>query len=191
MNRFFFSDTHFHHRNIMRFCNRPFSHTNDMNEEFIKNHNEIVSPGDEVYFMGDFGFTKGDATRETERLVSRMNGQFHWIFGNHDKREAKRANGFAWKGNDKVIKIGEHKIHLYHFPIRQWDCKHYGALHLYGHVHHPDFDIPEERSLNVCIDCNNYRTGKYRPMEFEEILAVLRKKNCTFPDWAHGKIPKL
>ena len=191
MNRFFVSDYHMYHDNILKFCNRPFANARDMNESFFENHNKVVRPGDEVYFLGDLGFGHGDRTKITEHIASRLHGQIHWVFGNHDKHETKKANGFAWKGNDKIIKIGVHKIHLYHYCIRQWDCKHYGSIHLYGHDHTADSDVPDERSLNVCVDCNNYRLGEYRPIEFEEVLVELRKKQCSFPDFSYGKIADL
>ena len=35
---FFTSDTHFNHTNIIRFCDRPFGSTEEMNEKLIGNH---------------------------------------------------------------------------------------------------------------------------------------------------------
>ena len=32
----FTSDTHFHHENIIRFCNRPFGSIEEMNDELVR-----------------------------------------------------------------------------------------------------------------------------------------------------------
>ena len=55
-NIFFTSDTHFHHDNIIRFCNRPFKDVYHMDEELIKRWNEKVGPDDIIYHLGDFAW---------------------------------------------------------------------------------------------------------------------------------------
>ena len=41
---FFTSDTHFNHTNIIRYCDRPFKSTDEMNEKLIGNWNSAVGP---------------------------------------------------------------------------------------------------------------------------------------------------
>ncbi len=55
MKFFVIADTHFGHTNIIKYCNRPFSCTEDMDEALIKNWNETVSNNDVVLHLGDFG----------------------------------------------------------------------------------------------------------------------------------------
>lgn len=45
----FTSDTHFGHKNIIDYSNRPFSSVEEMNEVLINNCNERVSNDDEIY----------------------------------------------------------------------------------------------------------------------------------------------
>ncbi len=53
---FFIGDTHFGHANIIKYCKRPFSSAQEMNEMLIKYWNETVEPSDTVYHVGDFAF---------------------------------------------------------------------------------------------------------------------------------------
>lgn len=55
-NIFFTSDTHFWHENIIKFCNRPFSSVEEMNDTIIENWNKVVGENDIVFHLGDFVF---------------------------------------------------------------------------------------------------------------------------------------
>ena len=50
------SDTHFDHTNIIRYCNRPFRSTKEMNNVVLRNWHKTVASGDVVYFLGDLVF---------------------------------------------------------------------------------------------------------------------------------------
>lgn len=82
MARLFTSDTHFRHRNVIKYCNRPWETTAEMDEAMIDQWNSQVEPGDDVYHLGDVGIGKGMAL--DERLISRLNGNKHLVLGNHD-----------------------------------------------------------------------------------------------------------
>lgn len=53
--KYFIADMHFNHENIIRYCNRPFENSNEMNEYIIK-WNSVVTENDIVYHLGDVGF---------------------------------------------------------------------------------------------------------------------------------------
>jgi calcineurin-like phosphoesterase family protein len=44
MSDFFSSDYHFYHKNVIKYCNRPFNNVEEMNEKIISNHNKLVRP---------------------------------------------------------------------------------------------------------------------------------------------------
>ena len=80
-NIFFTSDTHFWHNNVIKFCNRPFSSIEEMNDTIIENWNRVVDKNDIVIHLGDFCFCGSDKFKE---LVEKLNGRIYLILGNHD-----------------------------------------------------------------------------------------------------------
>ena len=53
MARWFTSDLHFGHSNIIRYSGCPFADTGEMNEALIDRWNAVVGNGDEVWVLGD------------------------------------------------------------------------------------------------------------------------------------------
>ncbi|WP_150461985.1 metallophosphoesterase [Nesterenkonia ebinurensis] len=88
MATFYSSDQHFGHRNIIDYCNRPFSSIQEMDEVIIARWNETVD--DEVWVLGDFAM--GDRSRSLGYL-QRLNGAKYLVAGNHDKCSPTEKNG--------------------------------------------------------------------------------------------------
>src|SRR6056300_578004 len=84
-NRFFISDTHFDHANILTFTDyagkpvREFDSVEAMNEAMIERWNAVVKPGDTVYHLGDVAIAKRGLTH-----LARLNGRKILVKGNHD-----------------------------------------------------------------------------------------------------------
>ena len=175
-NIYFTSDNHFFHKNIQKFCpkTRHGRDVKEMNEMMIYAHNERVRPNDLVYFLGDFSFGQAD---ETKRVISRLNGQKHLIYGNHDKLiRADRSiqEMFESVQDYKITSIEKIKVVLFHFPMREWESMHHGAYHLFGHVHGNLDKKPHGRSMDVGIDTRP--TADMAPWNFEEIHYLLKNK---------------
>jgi calcineurin-like phosphoesterase family protein len=171
-NIFFTSDTHWDHDKIIQYSGRPFSTVEEMNETMIDRWNEVVEPGDVVYHLGDFCFTK--KVRRVEEIRERLNGSIHWIFGNHDWKKLRTAEGFAWKGDYKKIRVelpdGTKKsIILMHYAMRTWDGSHRENWHLYGHSH-GNLEINyNSLSFDVGVDC-----WDYRPISLDQVIDHMR-----------------
>jgi calcineurin-like phosphoesterase family protein len=67
---FFTADTHFGHANIIKYCQRPFSSVEEMNETLIANWNRVVAAEDTVYHLGDVAL--GDAKPVLDRLKGKI-----------------------------------------------------------------------------------------------------------------------
>ena len=195
---FFTSDTHFGHENIMKYANRPFRDAAHMNEELIKNWNEIISDGDEVYHLGDFAF--GTTPEKTKPILDRLNGKIYLLEGNHEKcvtRKSYNRDRFEWIKDKFILKFTEdgvkYMITLEHCAGRVWFSSHHGSWLCYGHSHDSlDFDkdtgkVTEwGKSMDVGVDSAARILGEYRPFRFNEIKNILDKRDKMVVDH-HGR----
>ena len=130
--KFYISDTHFDHFNIMHYDNRRFNTVEEMNAKMIENWNKVVTKDDEVFILGDFCWDKEPRWIE---LLEQLNGQKTLIQGNHDITPQKSRRLFADVKEYKVIDDNGRKVVLSHYPIPCFRNHFYGWYHLYGHVH--------------------------------------------------------
>lgn len=178
--KYFTSDLHFGHKNIIRFCNRPFNDIDHMREMLIENWNSVVTPEDDVYHLGDFAFLNNDKTRE---IISRLNGRKHAIWGNHDEGKNFNNMGFASMYQYAELRLAKDiVVKLSHFPY-EGDHEDQGERYpelrpirtddkwlLHGHVHEIWQIKPEERMINVGCDVWNYK-----PVSADRIIDIIRK----------------
>jgi calcineurin-like phosphoesterase family protein len=78
----FTSDTHFGHRNIIKYCDRPFNGVDHMNRAMIDRWNSVVSFEDTVYHLGDACM---GSISDTLPLIRELNGYKILVPGNHDR----------------------------------------------------------------------------------------------------------
>ena len=159
---YFTADTHFGHKNIIKYCNRPFDSVYEMNETIIKNWNDVVGLRDVVYHLGDFGFKGADS------ILSRLNGQIHLIHGNHDNSMIKRNRRFITSSPIKEIRINGIKTVLQHYSMRVWNASFHGSYHLFGHSHGSlsSYGL----SFDVGVDAWNYT-----PISEEQVVDEMKK----------------
>lgn len=181
---FFSSDHHFFHKNIQKFCpkTRLGKDVMEMNELMIQAHNDRVQKNDIVFFLGDFSF--GQA-QETKSVLSRLNGQKHLIYGNHDKvikGDVSIQKMFETIQDYKETSWNKTKICLFHFPMREWNQCHHGSIHLYGHVHGGMDKQIWGKSMDVGIDTRY--PADMAPWHISEIMAIMQ--NRPIIEHTHG-----
>mgnify|MGYP000320176127 CR=1 FL=1 len=155
MTIWFTSDHHFHHRNIIKLCNRPYDTVESMNDALIAKWNMVVAPKDEVWYLGDFGFFNSLGGIDEAKLIFEMlHGQKHLIVGNHDH---KRVRALDWKSVQKYhrLKVNGVYIILCHYPIENWELRREeNSIHLHGHSHGRSAKIPYK--IDVGVDANHF-----------------------------------
>lgn len=98
------SDTHFEHKNIIKYCKRPFKNTRQMDETIVRRWNKTVKPRDTVYFLGDF--VHGSRREKSPGYwLRRLNGRKKLIRGNHDRRirGASMSKTIRYKGYNIIL----------------------------------------------------------------------------------------
>jgi len=164
---FLTSDHHFSHKNILRYCSRPFATIREHDEELIRRWNEVVKPQDVVWHLGDFALT----TRAyTEDLVqNRLNGHIHLVAGGHDRRN---IIGFESVSQIKAIKIDGTMVVLCHYPLYSWPgMNKHMVWHLHGHVHNK-YKLPRLNVLDVGVDGHNFT-----PIEWGNVKELIAIEN--------------
>lgn len=156
---FVISDTHFGHNNIIKYANRPWETTEDMDNDMVDFWNHMVSPEDKVYHLGDV--TLGKKNLE---ILNRLNGHKTLIAGNHDIYDTKTYLKYF----DNVRACREYAGYiLTHIPVHPNQKERYkGNIH--GHMHEKTMEDPWYYS--ACVE----QIG-YAPKEIDWIIRDMEK----------------
>ena len=195
---YYISDTHFGHSNIIKHdanngC-RKFSSIEEHDDLIISNINKVVTPQDNLYFLGDISWGNPD---ETVELLKKIN--CHNLFairGNHDRvlKDGKVKKLFQGIYDIKQIEDNGRQVILSHFPQMMWNGQHRGAIHLSGHTHNTKehYDYMEfvneldkrikERDGDRYKQLRTYNVGcmlpymDYTPRTLDEIIELNKEK---------------
>ena len=158
------ADTHFGHDNIIRYCDRPFSSSEEMDARIIANFCRCVSKDDDLWILGDFAY--GKKSKEMEYLTDlfqSLPGRKHLVVGNHD---GPKTLELPWDSIEKMVELKDgpqkSKHTLCHYPMLTWNGFNRGALQLFGHVH--ENWRGSRKSINVGVD-----VWDFRPVGIEDI----------------------
>jgi calcineurin-like phosphoesterase family protein len=185
--RWFTSDLHFGHANIIRYSGRPYADVDEMDRDLVARWNATVADDDEVWVLGDVAMGRID---ESLLLVAELAGTKRLVPGNHDRcwpgRGEKAAGwaaryvqaGFAEVLPEEVdLTIAGRPARACHFPYHgdSHDEARFeshrpvddGRLLLHGHVH-TRWRV-QGRQVNVGCD-----VWDYRPVSEDAIVAALR-----------------
>ena len=175
----FTSDLHFWHKNICKYCNRPYNTVEEMNQGIIDNWNSVVKDDDIVYLLGDMGFCGIEKLRS---LISQLKGHIRLVQGNHDSD--KVVNRLIEEGLIEGVatlcyititgdeECPDQDLTLCHFPMIDWANKEKGAWMIHGHQHQlPNTPSCSYAHWDVGLDKN-----QMTPISFEQLKINITKQ---------------
>ena len=117
MNKIYFtSDLHFCHNKDFLYEPRGFNSVYEMNEQIIKNFNEVMDWEDDLYILGDCFLNNNE---EGMSYMRRLPGKKHVIWGNHDtiaRQELMWLENFDCLGYANMLKYKKYHFYLSHYP---------------------------------------------------------------------------
>ena len=160
MTVFVTSDIHYGHRNILKFCRRPFETLNEMEISLINNWNKVVGVTDTVYILGDVSFA---STADTQAFLMRLNGFKHFVWGNHDRgRENKILEVPGCVDGTNCLRYNHNgsTIIMTHYPFESFS----EDFHFHGHTH--GNSVPKYRRMDCGMDAHDF----YAPIPLDEMI---------------------
>lgn len=200
--RFFTSDTHFGHRNIIKYANRPFKDVEHMDEILIRNWNDTVGPDDTVFHLGDVALGSWE---RWHNILTRLSGYKILVVGNHDRifkgekpkmQERFRSQYSGWFNNiyDNVNGMWMDDgtmVNLSHFPYdgdshdgdryTEYRLPDQGRTLIHGHTH-AEFakdgdDARVSRSKRGSLQIHvGVDAWDYRPVSEDEIIELIERE---------------
>ena len=175
----FTSDLHFWHKNICKYCNRPYESVEEMNEGIIENWNRVVKDDDMVFVLGDLGFC---GIEKLKPILERLKGKKYLVQGNHDSDKVvfKLIEGNILEDSYKLTtitiegdpEVPEQMLTLCHFPMLDWYNKEKGAWMVHGHQH----QLPETPSCSVMHWDVGLDKNHMTPISFEQLKINITKQ---------------
>lgn len=185
--KYFTSDTHFGHHNVIGYCNRPFADVREMDALMLANMQRRLADEDDLYFLGDWSMSHN----YYGLLKTVPFRHLYFILGNHDKAgkltKQLEVDGLAGKvtvAKKLTVRIGEQDFYLVHRPMEASDevptlCGHVhekwllqspgAVLREYKHHVQSDPRTIKQSILNVGVDQHGFW-----PISEEEVLEFLR-----------------
>ena len=187
---FFTSDTHFHHTNIIEFCNRPFGDVRTMDSALLANWNKVVPKDGHVFHLGDFIWT--DNLGYIQEIIKKLNGTMYLCLGNHDyknklDRDAVKEmlDGHLYdvltiEVDDNELEDDKAVFFMSHYPHMYWQRN---TTHLHGHVHSGPGStsselVPDHNfRYDVGVDNNNFA-----PISYHDLKVKLTKRSINYEE---------
>lgn len=143
---FFIGDTHFGHRNILRFDaikpHRPFNSIEEHDEELVRRWNSVVSKGDTVWHLGDFAFSS-----KAIAIAGRLKGMKRLVLGNHDHYPTAEYLKYFHKVYGAATLKDD--VLLTHIPVHPEQFSRF-RFNIHGHLH--THFLEDARYINVSCE---------------------------------------
>lgn len=176
-NTFYIADTHFGHKNILKFESekRPFSSIEEHDETIVDNWNKLIKPDDIVYHLGDIAFGE----QKDLKIIKRLNGHKYLIPGNHDNGHMGK---YYTAGFEKILPClvkTKGKLLLSHVPIHPSEFYSEDLKNVHGHIHgklimDPISGTGDVRYINVGVEWTNMA-----PIAHEDLHVLNEEQSST------------
>lgn len=161
------ADTHFGHKNIIKFQQRPESHELFMLYEWIR----LVPEEADILHLGDVFMGKQGNPEKWAAVVSRLPGHKYMLMGNHDKCKPalyekagfKVIEPFIWQGvafTHRPITPEWPMVPYARYPGEGWNTNIHGHIHgntLGSSIEHDGTPIEGKKYINLSVEVTDYR----------------------------------
>ena len=165
----FISDLHLAHKNIIKYCSRPFDNVNQMNEILIQNWNKKIRVEDRVFVLGDFALCGKDKIIE---FGNQLKGRKILILGNHDGASLTTYYNAGFEMVSKFPIIFQDFFILSHEPIEFLPLN-TPFVNIFGHVHN-DMRFPTITPRGACVSVERWN---YMPVEFNQLISLIKSED--------------
>ena len=165
----FIADSHFFHKKVIEYCNRPFSNVEEMNNIIISNWNKVVKRDDRVFMLGDFALCGKDKIID---IGQKLNGRKILILGNHDGASLSTYYNAGFEMVSKFPIIFQDFFILSHEPIEFLPLN-TPFVNIFGHVHN-DMRFPTITPRGACVSVERWN---YMPVEFNQLISLIKSED--------------
>lgn len=174
-NTFIYSDPHFGHTNIIKYCNRPFSSISEMNEVMLAKYHMVVKPDSKVIFLGDMAY--GRNNQPPRWWLKQLDGKILYLKGSHDKGITPTSTGL-----ENVVQVLDRPfivnldgkglyVHMAHDPFDVRDRAGLWLIHGHNHNNRPLLSRFYPHTMCVCVE-----NTEYAPIPVMEIIRMINER---------------
>ena len=195
-NKFIISDLHFWHKNIIKYCNRPYpceaSSLPFMNEDILKQFDDLPE-GSVVINLGDLLVNSSKTFDDLKQLVERMkfnNKKLLLVMGNHDRELSRFLRKQSFNSSYKMfLEAGFDRVYDKPFYMDGIIFSHEpvflnnGMKNCHGHIHDlvldKDYFKRERNPINSEVNPRDYYNAcwdmQHRIINYNEVLEYFFK----------------
>ena len=169
------SDLHLCHDKEFIYKPRGFHSVDEMNEQIIKNFNEVVDWDDDLFILGDCFLNNNE---EGMSYMQRIPGKKHIIWGNHDvaTRQALMWGDFDCLGYGDILTYRGYHFYLSHYPTLTSNYDEHKPLKrrvisLCGHVHTQNKFIDMDKGLIYHVELDAHQN---KPVLIDDIIEDIK-----------------
>jgi calcineurin-like phosphoesterase family protein len=170
MKTFVTSNQQFGRPGAIKSYKRPFEDVQEMNQALFESWNEVVSPEDTVYVLGNFAWDPETA----EHFLRSLNGTIINIDGEFDsaiEELSETAVGLDIDYFDGILEfMPEENAVLSYWPLLEWPGKSKGSYSVVGHPNKKYRSNHKTKTVNCCCDF-----WEYKPVELSKIIELFNE----------------